>query len=106
VVNGGGYRGLNDVYHLDGDEWVAVHADDGREARLGGIAGRSVSDICAVGTWSGETGIRHPLVLHFDGVSWTEIPNDLEGELEDVWPYDSGYIAVGGGDTLVTITQR
>jgi hypothetical protein len=90
------------VLHFDGGVWQVVHAGDG--SGLGGVAGRSASDVCAVGGWEGEDGTAHSLVLHFDGASWTEIPSGLDHGFSDVWPRGpEEYVAVGSYDTLATI---
>lgn len=96
------------ILHFDGDDWQIVHAGDG--SGLGGVAGRSASDVCAVGWWVEEDAASHTrsyssLVLHFNGTSWTEIPSGLEAGLGDVWPRGSEeYVAIGAYDTLVAIS--
>ncbi len=85
----GWFIGNGLAYYWDGSTFVERHPPDG--ARLTTIRGRGPDDVYAVG------GLVNPVVLHWDGSAWNEIPweprcggqNGLNGvwtaEGEDVW---------------------
>lgn len=90
------------IIHFDGSEWAVVNVGDDRLSSLGRVRGRSPSDLCAVGGWRRTASEEsHPLFLHFDGTSWSEIEVDARGGLTDVWPLSTGaYLVSGAWDTL------
>ena len=67
-------------------------------------AGRSTSDICAVGAYRDAHENPRALIFHYDGSSWQELAIDADVFLWDTWPADAGaYFVVGPDDTLATV---
>jgi len=94
------------ILHYDGSEWSTVHTGDDRVSALLGVAGRSTSDVCAVGAYRDSTDTAHALVLRFDGSVWRELPLQAEAFLWDVWPAGpDAYLVVGPDDTLALVTD-
>jgi hypothetical protein len=64
------------VEHWDGQAWSAVPnpADHREHAGLRGISVTSPTDIWAVGLQRPDGQVALPLVLHWDGTAWTEVP--------------------------------
>ena len=67
--------------HWDGSSWsvatLPIVADG--HGRLEGVAARSSSDIWAAGTDGDDDGIPRPLLMHFDGLSWQQVPAPMTG---------------------------
>jgi hypothetical protein len=61
------------------------------------VAGRSATDIYAVGADKG----RGPLVLHFDGRAWSEIPTGQHGDLWWVQAFPDGRVLMAGASATV-----
>jgi hypothetical protein len=59
-----------------GPEWSVVHSPSvrGEKNGLGGIDALAPNDAWAVGSHGDDNG-RRPLVEHWDGTSWTEVPS-------------------------------
>jgi hypothetical protein len=66
-------------------------------AALLSIDGRSDKDVFAVGADKGEG----PLVLHFDGSSWLELPTGQRGDLWWVHAFPDGTALMGGSSAMV-----
>src|SRR6266568_192276 len=63
------------VLHWDGMTWAHYPAPPGGSyAFLYGVSADSATDVWAVGWWDASNGSIHPLVLHFDGTAWTQVP--------------------------------
>ncbi|RMF74220.1 MAG: hypothetical protein D6744_14745, partial [Planctomycetota bacterium] len=82
------------VVHYDGGKWTAL--DSGTKDDLWGIWGRAPNDMWIVG---GKTGEGEPVLMHFDGVTFTPVPvppNDRDATaLFKVWGIGSKLFAVG-----------
>lgn len=101
--------GPNDVYavglgggvvHYDGSKWTALNS--GTTESLWGIWGKSSDDIWIVG---GTVGSGDPIILHFDGQSFTSVPipaNDRAAtSIFKVWGVDSKIFAVGENGLII-----
>ncbi len=75
--------------------WALVAA--GLPSALMSIDGASPSDIYAVGADKGDG----PLVLHFDGTAWTELPTGQHGDLWWVHAFPDGSALMGGARATV-----
>ncbi|HEY6737407.1 MAG TPA: hypothetical protein VI076_01035 [Actinopolymorphaceae bacterium] len=64
------------IEHWDGTAWRIVDnpAADRPGARLGALTAVADDDIWAVGTHPDDSGTTVPLIQHYDGESWTEVP--------------------------------
>jgi photosystem II stability/assembly factor-like uncharacterized protein len=63
------------ILHYDGAGWTAMDLPDYPDgsARLEGMAASAPDDIYAAGTYATIDGTPRPLMLHFDGSSWSEV---------------------------------
>jgi hypothetical protein len=70
------------VLHDDGSGWTEVDAPNpGRaENELAAVSAIAPDDVWAVGTYAGDDGIEHPLTVHWDGSTWTEVPTQAGGD--------------------------
>lgn len=75
--------------------WSTV-ASGLRESVLS-IAGTSATDVWAVGADRGEG----PLVLHFDGASWTEVETKVRGNLWWLQPFKDGPVFMAGAQSTI-----
>lgn len=84
--------------HWDGTSWQRFPSPTlGRETELRAVSASSPNDVWAAGTWyTGKHYFRSPIVLHWDGSSWTQVqfpsiglPTSLSGisalSPRDVW---------------------
>ncbi|MCB9649069.1 MAG: vanadium-dependent haloperoxidase [Deltaproteobacteria bacterium] len=78
-----------------GGPWTSVSTGL-REALLS-VAGTSATDVWAVGADKGQG----PIVLHFDGTTWTRRPTGQRGHLWWVQPFADGTAIMGGGSTTL-----
>lgn len=84
------------VLHWDGSVWTAL--DSGTTRDLWGVWGNSPTDLWIVG---GEVTGTWPLVLHYDGTAFTEVPVAAEQNVRGgvslfkVWGIDGQVWAVG-----------
>ncbi|HYO49240.1 MAG TPA: S-layer homology domain-containing protein, partial [Chloroflexia bacterium] len=60
------------IEHWNGSAWSLVASPNVGTGRnyLQDISGLSANDIWAAGVWAEEGGPYHPLIIHWDGVSW------------------------------------
>lgn len=75
--------------------WELVAA--GLPSALMSVDGASASDVYAVGADKGDG----PLVLHFDGTSWKELPTGQHGDLWWVHAFPDGSVVMSGASALV-----
>ena len=63
------------IMHYDGVSWTRalVPTYPGGSARLESVGATGPDDIYAAGTYAPTGGIQVPLLLHYDGVSWTDV---------------------------------
>lgn len=63
------------IVHYDGRDWtqVTVPALAKAVGRLHGISATSPSDVWAAGLYETPSGATEPLMLHFDGTSWSRV---------------------------------
>jgi hypothetical protein len=68
-----GHTGRALTEHWNGHRWAAVPAANpgSVEDMLYSATGMSDSDVWAVGTYSGQDGVFHPLIEHWNGHHWT-----------------------------------
>ena len=61
--------------HWDGTSWQRFPSPTlGRETSLRAVSASSADDVWAAGTWyTGKHYFRSPIVLHWDGSSWTQV---------------------------------
>ena len=84
------------VVHYDGSAWTVL--DSGTEESLWGVWGTSGTDLWIVG---GDADVGVPLILHYDGSTFTETPLDpaqnsrLATTVFKVWGIGSKVFAVG-----------
>ena len=78
--------------HWDGSQWtiVASPSQGGTTANnfLYGVAAAASNDVWAVGYYSSGSGAQLPIIMHWDGNSWSVISNPNQG------PYDNFLYAV------------
>ena len=72
------------VLHWNGSAWsqVEVVGPGNYLNELYGVSATSATDVWAVGTWAnlGEpNGSRHPLAMHYNGVTWSTVPVPAPG---------------------------
>ncbi len=84
------------VVHYDGTAWTAL--DSGTDESLWGVWGTSNTDLWVVG---GTPDVGDPLILHYDGTSFTEVVLDpaqnsrMATTIFKVWGIGSKVFAVG-----------
>jgi cell division septation protein DedD len=95
------------VMHWDGASWSMVPVPDvgSQSSYLSGVSTVSANDVWAVGSYLGSDSMRHTLVMHWNGASWSVIPSPNAGSgfswlnsvsavsTDDVWAvgaYDTG----------------
>jgi hypothetical protein len=95
----------------DGDTWTDA-TPDMPGANLVKVAVTAADDVWAIG-WDGiaDQGLTRPLVVHWDGTSWAEIPSPAEiGAFDDVVVDSEGAVWVTGwarlGDTEPAVVYR
>jgi hypothetical protein len=95
------------IEHWDGQKWTLVPSPDVLpDNGLYDVSALSATDVWAVGdTSDGETDTQQPLILHWDGTSWSSMPvppvpgwplwlHDVEAvAVDDVWAV--GFTTVG-----------
>ena len=99
-------RGCVLLLSLFAQLWVACDADSPREAEPAwqvvaseldeavlAVGGSSSRDVWAVGADKGQG----PLVLHWDGSTWTRVPTGSHGDLWWVHGFADGTALFGGG---------
>ena len=81
------YRTL--IEHWDGSSWSIVPSPSpgaGQKARLRGVAAQGPNDVWAVGDYYND--FFYPaesvLILHWDGASWSTVPGDNSGDLNQL----------------------
>jgi hypothetical protein len=74
------------IEHFDGRTWTVVPAPSPgvRQNILYGVAAVSHGDVWAVGGFQDGKDKWHPLALHWDGSSWTQVPVAEPGETGNV----------------------
>ncbi|WP_460514810.1 hypothetical protein [Flindersiella endophytica] len=91
--------GVGGIAHFDGTSWkqAELPGDTGeRHINIQDVVVRADDDIWAVGHRPDDELWRRPLVLHFDGRSWTEIPSPaITGQLHGIEFLRGRPIAVG-----------
>jgi hypothetical protein len=99
--------GIGGIAHYDGREWTMAKlpgaVPDGRVINIQDLNVVAPDDIWAVGHRPDDELWRHPLVLHYDGTHWTEIPApDETAQLFALEFLNGQTIALGArGDNLV-----
>jgi S-layer family protein len=102
--------------HWDGSQWNNVPSpnpgSDSEDNLLYGVAAVSPNDVWAVGTHTDNSADTTPLILHWDGSQWNEVPGpviagkntrleDVEAiSADDVWAVGSWTNMSGGAGTL------
>ncbi len=89
----------NEAYlaHFDGTTWTLEDLSwlPGSGAILRGVTARAPDDVYAAGLISDGGGFPSPLILHFDGASWTQMPvGPTDGENEQYFAIST----IEGGD--------
>jgi hypothetical protein len=105
VVGHNDQPGPGTMFHYDGKKWSTTHfhaaeggAIDGA-VDLSAIYGFSSNDIYAVGSrlYTNNTTIRNSsLIIHFDGIKWTEISIAHQEKLVSIFGASSSDIWAGG----------
>lgn len=98
------------ITHYDGVSWTEMlkTKETNKYSYLVGIWGSSNSDIFAVGWNSEELAEPEPdefryFVFHYDGTTWTEMMEDVDGGVYDVWGTSASNVyAVGMLGPLAT----
>jgi hypothetical protein len=97
-------RTLTLIEHFDGTAWsvIASPSPGDTENELVDLTVRTADDIWAAGTWNTGGVELPPLVLHWDGVQWTQVPaqgptgGDTIGTLEGITALPTGEVWVAG----------
>jgi hypothetical protein len=88
------------IWHYDGTAWTEQVSRV--DTVLRGIWGSSSTDVYAVGHASSERfgSVVAPVILHYDGIRWSEMPFPVVGEayLGEVWGTGAGELFVAGSD--------
>ena len=95
------------ILHYNGSSWSSINS--GTTAWLLGIWGSSGMDVFAVGGyydgtggWSDRASWDGGVILHYDGISWTEMKNDIAEHLYSVWGSSAtDAFAVGAYGTIL-----
>lgn len=89
--------------HWNGTTWIEVPTPNGNlpESELGIVAGLSANDIWADGlTYDSNQGIYHPLVVHWDGNSWSSSPlpnfKNYSTFVYDIFPNSAKDVLIAG----------
>ncbi len=95
------------TYHWDGSSWTSVAPGvGGQDSRMYGVHAAASDDVWAVGGEPGPYGsgvaFRY-VTVHWDGVSWSNVPNPNKGVLygvsasssSDLWAVGFGFDALG-----------
>jgi hypothetical protein len=63
--------------HYDGSSWEEILAPQiaGSRHELAAVAGTGPDDVWAVGKYKNVAGAFHGLIYHWDGTSWSHVPN-------------------------------
>jgi hypothetical protein len=97
------------ILHWDGQRWVEVphHLDaelvDAQGLYFRDAWGSAPDDVWIVGyieTWN-PYDRYHPVTLHWDGASWTKVPNDAAGTLIGIWGSSAHDVWAVGGYVLI-----
>jgi len=75
------------IEHWDGTSWTQVSSPDptGSANLLHGVAAIGPDDVWAVGLTVSDSGVYHPLTMHWNGTSWSVVSSpDLAGGLQAV----------------------
>ncbi len=88
------------IRRWNGSNWSVTPTPHpgGDHTRVEGIAAISATDVWAVGSYAAATGGWKPLLLHWDGASWTRTPPPVSvtGDLYGIWAHATDDIwAVG-----------
>jgi hypothetical protein len=102
--------GFSTIGHFDGRRWkrADLPGDDSKIVVMG-LAATGPNDVWAAGLREDPVLWRRPLVLHYDGVRWTEVSTPAESaQLNAIEVVDGRPIAVGEGDRGLTpyVLQR
>ncbi|MBM7784950.1 beta propeller repeat protein [Tenggerimyces flavus] len=91
--------GIGGIAHFDGQTWTPAKlpGDTGpRELNLQDLVVRGPKDVWAVGHRPDDTLWRRPLIVHYDGTTWTELATPAEtGQLHSLQFVDGKPIALG-----------
>ncbi len=79
-------RGI--ILHFDGDGWTET--DPAIDSRLITVSGSGANDVWAVG------GVVEPILLHYAGATWEQVPVDVPGGLMGVYAAPQGPVFVAG----------
>lgn len=93
-----GTRGA--ILHWNGSGWSSV--ESGTDLKLSGVWGAAADDVWAVGGDFHEVGlnewVKECVILHWDGISWSGVENEIEGSFSGVWGNSSTDIWAVGTD--------
>jgi hypothetical protein len=67
------------IMHWNGSEWTRIPSPNGNPEsynELHAVAAVASDDVWAVGEYLGDEVYNHPLILHWDGVSWSIVPQN------------------------------
>lgn len=102
--------------HYDGASWQLVQpAFNHRSGGLMSVTAFAADDIWAAGSYSEADRLQRPLLMHYDGAVWTEVPADPNGPANGWFRNITAYRdaggnpqawAVGGRDATATHAQR
>ncbi len=94
------------ILHYDGSTWSSM--DSETTAWLLGVWGSSETDVFATGgnydvtkgwwdasSWNGGT------ILHYDGNSWSEIPNEAPSQIFGVWGSSANNVFAVGNEGII-----
>ena len=85
------------IWHYDGSAWTEQVSRV--DTSLGGIWGFASSDVYAVG--QGSWPYYAPVMLHYDGIRWSEMPPPVSGSsfLRGIWGVGPRNLFVGGSNS-------
>jgi len=99
AVGGGGT-----ISHYDGINWIPMDSginDSLSGVWLSGVWGSSASDVFAVGGHC-DGFAYHSIILHYDGLTWSQVESGITGRLKDVWGSSgTDVFAVGDGGAIL-----
>lgn len=98
--------GANDIFavgnfrsffHYNGSYWQCTQLYGGN---MYGVWGNSPTDVFAVGVYINEFWEDHP-IAHYDGASWTAMPNDITDSLYGVWGSSGANVFAVGNQGVI-----
>ncbi len=107
------------IEHWDGSTWAQVPSPDpaGQASELQGVTAISADDAWAVGQTTTGSGAYKPLIMHWDGSSWSVVTSPdpagdsllskvSAGSADDVWAVGYTSQCGHGGGNCTTVAMR